>query len=317
MSACHADDSDSNSDLGVLLFNNQHLINPSPKTILSNLPGVHSMIKHGALFLALLLVVSVVSADRLPNASKTTNMQIPSTSNLQLIGMMDSSTDVEIFTANYPNNSTSGGFLTGQGAATSTLVYHNDMMTNGGYLAQAKDQVFDEGNQNKGTYNVDSAIVSTYATDPDKGSAMSTSEKLTLTTSGNYSPLNQSIHNVLVASILDRYIGGFNSYYESASDVTLTTGQLATIAQGRSVGYDDTVPAAMRYTLGIHPDTSTGLPYAEGKAKTNFVVTNEEGFQNTTNLSTTKTFTDSTSVDGLIFHFGKDFTVKSGVEVGN
>jgi hypothetical protein len=190
------------------------------------------------------------------------------------------------------------------------------MMTNGGYLSQAKDQTFDEGSQTKGTYNVDSAIVSTYATDPDKGSAMSTSERLTLTTSGNYSPIRESIHNTLVASVLDRYIGGFNSNYQSASDVTLTTGQLATIAQGRSVGYADTVPAGMRYTLGIHPDTSTGLPYAAGKAATNFMVTNEEGWENTTNLSSTKSFSDSTTVDGLIFHFGKDFVAKSGVEVG-
>jgi len=279
------------------------------------------MNKHGAVFLILMLLIAaacVVSADRLPNGSRTNHLQVPSTSNLQLIGMMDSSTDVEIYSSNLANNTTANGFLTGgRGEVVSTLVYHNDMMTNGGYLAQAKDQTYDEGAQNKGGYNIDSAIVSTYATDPDKGSAMSTSEKLTLTTSGNYSPLNQSIHNVLVASIVDRYIGGFNSYYESGSDVTLTTGQLATIAQGRSVGYADTVPAAMRDTLGIHPDTSTGLPYAEGRAATNFVITNEEGYENTTNLSSQKTFSDSTSVDGLIFHFGKDFTVQSGVEVGD
>ena len=277
------------------------------------------MIKHGALFFAIILLVSAVSvgtADRLPNASKTNNFQVPSTSNLQLIGMMDSSTDVAIYTAQFSNNSTSDGFLTGVGAKVSNLVYHNGMMTNGGYLSQAKDQTFDEGSQTKGSNNIDSAIVSTYATDPDKGSTMSTSEKLTLTTSGNYSPMNQSIHNVLVANILDRYIGGFNSYYESGSDVSLTTGQLATIAQGRSVGNDDTVPAGMRYTLGIHPDSSTGLPYAEGRAATNFVVTNEEGYENTTNLSSTKTFSDSTSVDGQIFHFGKDFVAKSGVEIG-
>ncbi|PKL59814.1 MAG: hypothetical protein CVV33_05920 [Methanomicrobiales archaeon HGW-Methanomicrobiales-4] len=128
--------------------------------------------------------------------------------------------------------------------------------------------------------------------------------------------MNDSIHNVLVASMVDKYIGGFNSYYEAGSEVTLKTGQLATIAQARSVGYDDTVPAGMRYTLGIHPDTSTGLPYAEGSAATRFVVTNEEGYENTTNLSSTKTFADSTTVDGMIFHFGKNFEAKSGVEIG-
>ncbi|MFH0966667.1 MAG: hypothetical protein V1862_03155 [Methanobacteriota archaeon] len=274
------------------------------------------MIKYGALFFILILVSSagLVSADRLPNATHTNNFQAPSTTNLQLVGMMDSQTEVEIYTANIPNNTS--GFLTGRGAATSSLVYKNNMMTNGGYLALAKDQTFDEGSQTSGSNNVDSAIVATYASDSDKSSAMSTSEKMMLTTSGNYSRMNESIHNVLVSSMIDKYIGGFNSYYEAGSEVNMKSGQLATIAQARSVGRDDTVPAGMRYTLGIHPDTSTGLPYAEGSASTNFVITNEEGYENTTNLSSTKTFTDSTTVDGMIFHFGKDFTVKSGVEIG-
>jgi hypothetical protein len=275
------------------------------------------MIKFGAFFFTFIILVSVlgqVYADRLPMAGRTNNFQAPSTTNLQLVGMMDSQTQVEIYTANFPNNTT--GFLTGKGAVTSTLAYNNNMMTNGGYLALAKDQTFDEGSQTRGSYNVDSAMVATYATDPDKGSSMSASEKMMLTTSGNYSPMNLSIHNVLVASMLDKYIGGFNSYYEAGSEVDLKTGQLATIAQGRSTAYNDTVPAGMRYTLGIHPDTSTGLPYAEGSASTRFVVTNEEGYENTTNFSATKTFSESTTVDGKIFHFGKAFEVKSGVELG-
>ncbi len=277
------------------------------------------MIKYGTLSFVLILLIlagSLVAADRLPNVSKTTNMQVPATTNLQLVGMMDSQTQVQINTRNFNGtDAESQGFLS-PGAVESDLIYKNDMMTNGGYLALAKDQTFDEGNQNKKGYNVDSAIVSTYATDPDKGSRMSTSEQLTLTTSGNWTPFNQSIHNALVSSIVNRYIGGFNSNYDARSDVSLTTGQLATIAQGRSTGYDNTVPAGMRYTLGIHPDMSTGLPYAQGSASTNFVITNEEGYENTTNLSSTKTFADSTKVNGLIFKFGKDFNVESGVEVG-
>lgn len=273
------------------------------------------MVTHRVCILVLILViftVSLASADRLPNASRTNNFQVPSTTNLQLVGMMDSQTQVQINTANFNQ---SQGFLF-SGAAASDLLYKNDMMTNGGYLALAKDQTFDEGSQNKGGYNVDSAIVATYATNPNAGSKMSTAESLTLTTTGNWTLMNESIHNPLVADIMNRYIGGFNSNYQAGSDVTLSTGQLATIAQARSVGYDDTVPAAVRYTLGIHPDMSTGLPYAEGSASTNFVVTNEEGYANTTNLSSEKTFSDSTRVSGQIFNFGKAFEATSGVEVG-
>jgi len=277
------------------------------------------MKKHGTLFFVLILLIlagSLAYADRLPNVSKTTNMQVPATTNLQLVGMMDSQTQVQINTRNYNStNAEEQGFLS-PGSLESDLLYKNSMMTNGGYLALAKDQTFDEGNQNKKGYNVDSAIVSTYATDPDKGSKMSTSEELRLTTTGNWSPLNQTIHNTLVSQIIGDYVGAFESSYDAKSDVALTTGQLATIAQGRSTGYDDTVPAGVRYTLGIHPDMSTGLPYAQGSAATNFVVTNREGYQNTSNESSTKTFTDSTSVNGLIFKFGKDFTAESGLEVG-
>ncbi|MDD1728442.1 MAG: hypothetical protein LUQ50_05160 [Methanospirillum sp.] len=277
------------------------------------------MKKYGILFLILILLIFSglpASADRLPNVSKTTNMQVPATTNLQLVGMMDSQTQVQINTRNY--NSTDAeaqGFLS-PGSTESNLVYKQDMMSNGGYLALAKDQTFDEGNQNKRGYNVDSASVSTYATDPDKGSKFSTSEQLTLTTTGNWSPVNETIHNALVQSIVGKYFGAFESSYDAMSDVSLTTGQLATIAQGRSTGYDDTVPAGVRYTLGIHPDMSTGLPYAQGSASTDFVVTNREGYQNTSNESATNSFTDSTSVNGLIFKFGKDFEATSGIEVG-
>jgi hypothetical protein len=277
------------------------------------------MIKFGAIIFLLIVLVQaacLVSADRLPNASSTNNFNLPTVQNLQLVGMMDEQTSMEIYNQDFPNGTNSGFLTGGRGAVMSDLVYKTSMMTNGGYLNQAKDQTYDEGSQTKGSYNVDSAMVTTYAADPEKASKMSASEKLTLTTSGNFSPLNDSIHNALVATIADRYIGGFNSNYAVGSDVTLTTGQLATIAKGRSVGVDDTVPAEVDMTLGIHPDSSTGLPYAEGKASTDFRAANEEGYRNTTDIQSTKTVSDSTTVEGMIFHFGKDYVAKSGVEIG-
>jgi hypothetical protein len=187
-------------------------------------------------------------------------------------------------------------------------------MTNGGYLSEAKHQKFDEGGQGSGTYNIDSKTVTTYASDSSIKSQLSNKEKLSMTTSGNWSETDKTIHNVLVGSIIDEYIGGFNSNYEAGSDVKLSSGQLATIAKARSVGKDTTVPAAVSYPLGIHPDSSTGMPYAEGSASTRFVLTNEEGYSNTTNFSSTNQLVDETSVDGLIFHFGKAFEASSGVE---
>ncbi|HWQ65326.1 MAG TPA: hypothetical protein VN372_00470 [Methanospirillum sp.] len=262
--------------------------------------------------LIILSVFSFVGADRLPNVSKTNNLQVPSTSNIQLVGMIDAHTEVEIDSTSHGIHE--GGFLY-QGEAVSNVVYKNDLTTNGGYLSQAKHQTFDEGPQKEGTYNIDSAIVSTYATDPEKGSKMAASEKLTLDTSGNWTLTNESIHNTLVASIVDKYIGGFNSNYGASSDVQLTSGQLTTKAKARSTAYDDTVPAAIGFELGIHPDMSTGLPYAEGSAATAFSVKNQEGYSNTTNFSSTKEFADATKVNGLIFNFGKSFEAKSGVHL--
>lgn len=277
------------------------------------------MIKSGAIIILLITLVIMgnpMVADRLPNSSGTNNFNLPTIQHLQIVGMMDEQTSMEMYNQDFPNETTDGFLTSGRGAVLSDLVYKTSTMTNGGYLNQAKDQTYDEGSQTKGTHNVDSEIVSTYASDPAKGSKMIASEQLTLSTSGNYTLLNESIHNVLVASIADRYLGGFNSNYAAGSDVSLTTGQLATIAKGRSVGHDDTVPASVEYTLGIHPDTSTGLPYAEGTASTKFSASNEEGYENTTTIASTKTASDSTTVDGMIFHFGKDYEAKSGVEIG-
>jgi hypothetical protein len=204
------------------------------------------------------------------------------------------------------------GFLH-EGERASSVIYKTDTMTNGGYLAQSKGLNLDEGPQQKRSYNVDSTTVSTYLTDPEKGSKMSSSESLQLVTSGNYSQINDTVRNPLVSNIITKYVGGFNSQYNGASDVDITSGQVATMAKARSVGQDTSVPAELSYLIGIHPDLSSGMPYASGSASTDFSFSNEEGAANTTNLSSTKSVKDSTSVDGQIFTFGKSFDVVSGV----
>ncbi len=248
-------------------------------------------------------------ADRLPNASGVSNFQQPISSNLQIVGMMDSKTKVQMDTYNYNR---SAGFLA-PGESYSSVMYSKNMKTNGGYLSEAKRQLFDEGSQVRG-YNVDTQGVTTYASDSATGSKLTTDEKLDMSVSGNWSRYNTTFRNVLVQNILDGYLGGFNSDYSAASQVDLTTGQLATNAKARSVGKDVSVPAAIAYDLNIHPDSSTGLPFAEGSASTVFSVDNEEGYNTTNNLSSTKSMSDETSVNGLIFTFGKAFDASSGIQ---
>lgn len=260
-----------------------------------------------------LLIISVSTADRLPNGTNTTNRQFPSETYLEVIGSMSSHQTYQLDT--YSNGSHEGGFLD-DGETFSSVVYKNDMSTNGGYLAQSKGLKIDEGQQQKGGYNVDSKIVTTYLTDPEKGSKMASVDSLELFTSGNWtntSDINKTIRNPVVQGIIGDYIGGFNSYYKGASATEVTSGQIATIAQARSVGADTSVPAELHYLIGIHPDTSSGMPYAAGSASTDFAMSNEEGAGNTTDMATTKAMKDSATVDGQIFTFGKSFTVTSGV----
>ncbi|NLV28184.1 MAG: hypothetical protein GXY48_13660 [Methanomicrobiales archaeon] len=258
-----------------------------------------------------LALVSISSADRLPNGSNTTNRQIPSETYLEVIGQMSSHQVYQLDT--YSNGSHEGGFLD-EGETFSSVIYKNDMRTNGGYLAQSKGLKIDEGPQQKGGFNVDSKIVSTYLTDPEIGSKMTSSDSLEMFNSGNYTRSSLVVRNPVVADIIDDYIGGFNSYYKGASAVEMTTGQVATMARARSVGYDDAVPAELRYLIGIHPDMSSGIPYAAGTASTQFAMTNEEGAGNTTEMSSTKAMSDASTVDGQIFTFSKSFVVTSGIE---
>ena len=259
----------------------------------------------------LLMFISATSADILPNGTNTTNRQIPSETYLEVIGTMSSHQVYQLESNSHGGHE--GGFLY-DGERISSVVYKNDMTTNGGYLAQSKGLKIDEGPQQKGAFNVDSKIVSTYLTDPEKGSKMVSSDSIEMFNSGNYSRANLSVRNPLVADIIGDYVGGFNSHYKGASAVEMTSGQVATMARARSVGTDNTIPAELRYLIGIHPDLSSGMPYAAGTASTEFAMTNEEGAPtNTTDLASTKEIKDATTVKGQIFTFGKSFTATSGL----
>ena len=261
-------------------------------------------------FFLIIALVSISVADILPNGTNTTNRQMPSETNLEVIGAMSSKQAYQLTASSHGAHE--GGFLY-EGERVSSVIYKNDMMTNGGYLAESKGLNLDEGPQIKNSYNVAGTSVITYLTDPDKGSKMSTTESLEMYNSGNWSNTTLSVRNPLVADIIGKYVGGFNSQYKGSSGVDLTSGQLATMVKARSVGADTSIPAELGYLVGIHPDLSTGMPYASGSANTEFSFSNEEGSSNTTNLSSTKEFKDSTSVNGQIFTFGKSFSVVSGI----
>jgi len=261
-------------------------------------------------FCLIIALISISTADILPNGTNTTNRNMPSETNLEVIGSMSSKQTYQL------NSNSAGGHEGGflyEGERTSSVIYKNDLVTNGGYLSQSKGLNLDEGPKIRNTYNVDGTTVSTYLTDPEKGSKMSASESVQMSNSGNWSKTNLSVRNPLVQDIIGRYVGGFNSNYAGGSDVDLTSGQVATMVKTRSVGVDSSVPAEMGYLIGIHPDLSSGMPYASGSVDTQFSYSNEEGSENTTNLSSTKEMKDETSVNGQIFTFGKSFNIVSGI----
>lgn len=236
---------------------------------------------------------------------------MPSETYLEVIGQMSSHQEYQLESTSHGGHE--GGFLY-DGERVSSVVYKNDMTTNGGYLAQSQGLKLDEGPQQRSAFNVDSKIVSTYLTDPEIGSKMSSAQSLELFTSGNWSDSSLSVRNPLVADIIGDYVGGFNSYYKGASSAEMTSGQIATMARARTVGTDNTIPAELRYLIGIHPDMSSGIPYASGTVSTDFAMTNEEGVpKNSTDITTNKDMKDTTTVDGQIFTFGKSFEITSGL----
>ena len=227
-----------------------------------------------AMFLA--LMVPMVYGDVLPKSSAVPNNQVPGVTTVEVVGIVLEETKRHQTTT----SSTSGdGFLTGGlGSSTSTDQYASSTISNGGYYNENKQQVFDAGGVGKGTFNIDSDWVVTYAADPTIGSSLQTTETIRLLVSGTAALDGKKFMNPFIETFANRYIGFDSSYHAGSAISRMTTGAVQRRAEVRSIGNANQIPAELGYDLSVRPDSSSGLMYADGSVSSQFGGTVIDGY---------------------------------------
>jgi hypothetical protein len=81
------------------------------------------------------------------------------------------------------------------------------------------------------------------------------------------------------------------------------------------IGSDETVPAAVKYSVSITGANRTDGQGAVGIVKTRFVVSSLEGRDMDMNVSSERVWRDNTEIVGTITNFRKNFDYKSGIRI--
>lgn len=275
-----------------------------------------------------------VLADILPETPYTPSSPMPSHSNVEVIGTIIEKTERDVSATNRFLNG--DGFLT-QGQIDTRWTYKQETISNGGYLSQSKIQTFDDGNVNKEGYNVDTAIVQTYASD-GAGSTLRSNEAMTLDVSGNFSNAADIVASPLVNEIMGDFFPAFTSSYSVSSDLYGVTTMASTTRgslRGAATNSSDAA-AEMNYDVIVQPDAASGLGYADAGIGVGMEASWLEGPAqiddddpgayydpahadwNTdywNDEARTTSVRDVTSASGKVFGFSKSYNVKAGIDV--
>lgn len=260
------------------------------------------------------LMAPMVFGDVLPQSSAVPNNRVPSVTTVEVVGIILEDTRRQHTITSMPQNS--GGFLTSEGASTSTNIYSAATISNGGYYNENKQQLFDAGGVGKETYNIDSDSVVTYASDPRIGSSLRTTEHIQLLVTGTAREANVTFINPFVTELVNKYVGAFDSSYYAGSTVShMTTGAVQRRAEVRAIGIANQTPAELGYDISVRPDVSSGLMYADASVSSEFGVSTIDGFDNTLIPQNVVDMHTSASVSGLIFKFDQFYNAKSGIDI--
>jgi hypothetical protein len=260
------------------------------------------------------LMVPMISGDVLPQSSAVPNNGVPGATTVEVVGIVVEDTRRQHTITSMPQNS--GGFLTSQGASTSTSTYSGSTVSNGGYYNENKQQTFDPGNVGKETYNIDSDSAITYASDPSAGSSLRTTENIQLLVTGTARKVDSTFINPFAKELLNKYVGAFDSSYYAGSTVSqMTTGAVQRRAEVRAIGISNQTPAEIGYDISVRPDISSGLMYADATVSSEFGASTIDGLDDTANPQNVVDMQTSTSVSGLIFKFDQFYNAKSGIDL--
>lgn len=106
-----------------------------------------------------------------------------------------------------------------------------------------------------------------------------------------------------------------NSVSISSSVVNMQTGALESSLRSSLVGVDGSAPGVVHYSFSISGVNGSAYGGAVGTAKTEFVISSLEGRDTLLNISSERTWKDSTEVTGTIVNFRKNFDYTSGIRL--
>jgi len=265
---------------------------------------------------ALVAVSGFAAADRLPN--QTPENQVFSIDTvIDVTGAVDDSTTLSWVLTN--KGSIPTGTL-GYKQVIADVTFKDNILTNGGKLAENKNFAFDSRNQAKGLFNIESEKVLTYAS--TEGAHMVGAEEYTLSVAGNWDTTDNNLRCVFSDNA-----GGLPAFCNivsaKSSLVNVNSAQISTKGQIRAVAATVDTPAELNYRIAVTPDANSGSGFAEGTVTTTFAGgimeardwgnPNYESSSATWNkTAATNNWKDHTEVTGGIKNFQKALAYQSG-----
>lgn len=281
------------------------------------------------LLLALLIIVGGTSvADRLPQGVPE-NQRISVYTVIETIGMVMESTSLSWQTSDGGLDSLGMPTINGKSVKGSSIAYaaYSDfVMTNGGEFSEVKSVVVTTDPQTPGMYNIVTEKVLTY--ESVNGSHLMADESYVLDVAGQWSYEGDEFRCIFSQrgnSVIPAFC---NKATASSKMRGVTSAQVETKGSLTAVGNDANVPAALNYEISVTPSSKSASGYADGMFSTTFTVSVMEGRSTTatdaadamnkmtgiySNLSSTLTAIDTTTVSGGVSAFSKVFSYQSGI----
>lgn len=266
-------------------------------------------------FLALGAVTGFAVADMLPNMTPE-NQVFTIDSVMDVTGAVDDKTSMAWVIAS-PDSIPEG--ILGEGQSVSDVTYGDNILSNGGKLAENKNFAFDSKDKANGLYNIESEKVLTYAS--TEGAHLVGEEEYILSVAGNFAETEDNIRCVF-SDDRDTGLPAFcNIVSAKSSIVNINSAQVSSNGQIRAVAETVDTPAELNYRIAVTPDANSGSGFAEGTVTTTFAGSIMEARDyddydsespNWNKTSAENNWKDHSEVTGGIKNFQKALAYQSG-----
>ena len=262
-------------------------------------------------FIAIVGVVGITAADRLPNQTPENQIFTIDTV-IDATGAVDDKTSMAWVIAS-PGSIPEG--ILDETQVVADVTYKDNILTNGGKLAENKNFAFNSKDQESGLYNIDAEKVLTYAS--TEGAHMVGEEEYVLSVAGNFDGTEDDIRCVFSQGEVTDLPAFCNIVSAKSSLVNVNSAQISAKGQIRAVSEDADIPAELNYRIAVTPDANSGSGFAEGTITTTFAGSIQEArdaSEDNWNLTAAEnTWKDSTEITGGIKNFQKALAYQSGL----